>query len=259
MLLAVTIGNTTIRFGVFNDNQLVTNWWLPTSTKATVGSYTDQFQADLAAQKLAAYDIQDVIVGSVVPALTATFLKLLETLFAVRPVVVPSDTRLPMQLMIDDPKEVGADIIANVAATHALYKGPALVIDLGTATTFSVVTKNGDFAGMVIAPGLTAMSKSLTQSGALLPEIAITAPKSLIGTNTVDCMTSGLFYGYIGIVEGTLNRIKSEAAWKAAKVIATGGMVGMFVSKITGIDVVNPNLTLEGLRILYTCNQMSKP
>lgn len=255
MLLAINIGNSNILLGIFDGVKLVASWRLPTDPAHTVGEYEDVLKKQFFEKKYAFKDTTDVIIGSVVPGLTPTFLELIGKIFSGNPVVVGTGIRLPMKLLVDNPAEVGADIIANVAAAHSIYKGPAIVIDLGTATTFSVVTKRGDFSGMVIAPGLLSMAKGLTQSGALLPEVDVTAPKTIIGTNTVDCMSSGLYYGYIGLVEGLLQRIKSESAWKDAKAIATGGLSSTFANEIHGIDFTNANLTLEGMRIIFQLNQ----
>jgi type III pantothenate kinase len=155
---------------------------------------------------------------------------------------------------MDNPKEVGADRIVDAVAANHLYGGPVIIVDMGTATTFEIVSKNGDYLGGAIAPGILSSAEALFQRAAMLPRIDLTAPNKVIGTNTIDAMKSGVVYGYVGLVESMVLRMQKELGAKV-KVVATGGFSGLIARETKVIDEVNPDLTLIGLRLIYGMNR----
>jgi type III pantothenate kinase len=205
--------------------------------------------ADLSFQK-----ISGAALASVVPPLTATFEELIVRILRRRPVVVGPGVHTGIQIQIDNPSEVGADRIANTAAVHKLHGGPAIVLDLGTATTFDVISKDGDYLGGAIAPGLGIAADALVRRTAKLPKVELTFPENVVGRNTVAAMQSGLVIGYVGLVKELVARLKKELGGNP-KVIATGGMAERIAAWTEVIDIVSPRLTLEGIRIIYELNE----
>jgi type III pantothenate kinase len=190
----------------------------------------------------------------VVPPLIHTFEELFRKYFDVEPLVIGPGVKTGVRIRLDNPKEAGADRIVHAAAAHHLYGGPIIVVDMGTATTFDTVSKEGDHLGGAIAPGIATSAEALFARAAQLYRIQLIPPKHAIGTSTVTALQSGIIFGYVGLVEGIVNRIQSELSEKA-KVIATGGNVDLIVKETRIIDVVNPDLVLEGLRLIYEMNR----
>jgi type III pantothenate kinase len=203
---------------------------------------------------LAASDIKEVALCSVVPPLMATFEELSQRYFHVSPLVVGAGVKTGVRIRVDNPREVGADRIVNAAAAHQIYGGPVIITDLGTATTFDAVSKEGDYMGGVIASGINTAAEALFTHAAMLPRVELARPKNVIGTSTITAMQSGLIYGYVGLVEGIVARIRQELGGKA-KVVATGGYAQLIAQETKVIDEVNPNLTLLGLKIIYMMNK----
>jgi type III pantothenate kinase len=198
--------------------------------------------------------IDGAVMASVVPPLTAVFQELTERYLDQHALVVGYDVKTGVNIRIDNPAEAGADRVANTAAVQKLYGGPAIVLDLGTATTFDVVSDEGEYLGGAIAPGLGISAEALVRSTARLPKVALSIPEQAIGRSTVSAMQSGLVFGYVGLVKELVGRLKGELGGNP-KVIATGGMAEL-ISEWTGvIDIVNPRLTLEGIRIIYELNK----
>lgn len=254
MLLTIDIGNTNIVLGVFDKEKLLKTWRLQTDQEQRSEEYRNKLKQLFAQEHLSSDSIHGVIIGSVVPILTPKFVSLSGQLFSCQTVIVGANSKLPITLAVDNPNEVGADIIANAVAAHEQYpSNDVIVVDFGTATTFDVVTKKGEYVGSVFAPNIKAMATSLTQSAALLPTISVAKPKAVIGKNSVDCIISGIVYGYIGLVEGILHRIKTE--YKQAIIIATGGYSNVITGELSSITVTIENLTLEGLCMIYRMNQ----
>jgi len=168
--------------------------------------------------------------------------------------VIGSGVKTGVRIRMDNPREVGADRIVNAAAAHHLYGGPIIITDLGTATTFDTVSKEGDYLGGAIAPGIITAAEGLFTQAAMLPRVELTRPKQAIGTNTTSAMQSGIIFGYVGLVEGIVARIQQELEEKA-KVVATGGYAELIASETSVIDTINPNLTLMGLRLIYLMNK----
>ncbi len=199
-------------------------------------------------------EIKEIALCSVVPPLIATFDELCQRYFHLSPLVVGAGVKTGVRIRMDNPREVGADRIANAAAAHHLYGGPIIITDLGTATTFDTVSREGDYLGGAIAPGIGTAAEALFMQAAMLPRVELARPKRAIGTNTITAMQSGIIFGYVGLIEGIVARIQQELG-ERAKVVATGGFAELIARETAVIDVVNPNLTLIGLRLIYLLNK----
>ncbi|MFA5629305.1 MAG: type III pantothenate kinase [Dehalococcoidales bacterium] len=254
MLLAIDIGNTEITVGVFDGEQKKTTFQLTTSIHRTADENAVLLISVLKTRGLELSDINEVALCSVVPPLTSIFEGVVKRYFGLSPLVVAAGVKTGMRICMDNPKEVGADRIADAVAAKHLYGGPVIIVDMGTATTFEIVSQSGDYIGGAIAPGILSSSEALFQRAAMLPRIDLTVPGKVIGTNTVDAMKSGVFYGYVGLVESMVARLREEIGGKA-KVIATGGFAGLIAKGTKAIDEVNPDLTLVGLRLIYEMNR----
>jgi type III pantothenate kinase len=254
MLLAIDIGNTDTTLGVFEGEELRATWHLATSIRRMADEYAAILFNLLQQQGLEIADIKAVALCSVVPPLTTTFVDLSQRYFNTPPLVVGAGVKTGVRIRMDNPREVGADRIADAAAAHHLYGGPVIIIDLGTATTFGIISKDGDYIGGIIATGIATAAEALFTRTAQLPRVELAHPKHVIGTNTVAAVQSGIIYGYASLVEGMLARIQKELGEKA-KVVATGGYAKLIADETAVIDVVNPNLTLIGLRLIYEMNK----
>ena len=254
MLLAIDIGNTEITIGVFEGEKIHATWHLATGIHRRADEYAALLLNLLHYQDIDTSGIKKVALCSVVPPLIATFEKLFQQYFNTSPLVIGSGVKTGVRIRMDNPREVGADRIVNAAAAHHLYGGPIIITDLGTATTFDTVSKEGDYLGGAIAPGIITAAEGLFARAAMLPRVELTRPKQAIGTNTISAMQSGIIFGYVGLVEGIVARIQQELEEKA-KVVATGGYAELIASETSVIDTVNPNLTLMGLRLIYLMNK----
>jgi len=254
MLLAVDIGNTSTTLGVFDGEKLRATWHMATGVHRMSDEYAALLFNLLRQQGLDTTDIKAVALCSVVPPLISTFEELFKRYFDIEPMVVGAGVKTGVSIRMDNPREVGADRIADAAAAHHLYGGPIIVIDLGTATTFGIISKEGDYIGGIIATGIATAAEALFTRTAQLPRVELFHPQHVIGTNTVAAIQSGVIYGYASLVEGMLSRIHKEMGVKA-KVVATGGYAGLIAKETGVIDVVNPDLTLIGLRLIYELNK----
>jgi type III pantothenate kinase len=254
MLLAIDIGNTNITLGMFKDKELRATWRIATGIHRMADEYVVILLSLLRQQGLDAPDVTKVSMCSVVPPLTAIFEELCQRYFHVSPLVVRAGVKTGVRIRMDNPAEVGADRIADAAAAHHLYGGPVIVIDLGTATTFGIVSKEGDYIGGIVATGISTAAEALFTRTAQLPRVELTRPERAIGTNTITAMQSGIVYGYASLVEGMLARIEKELGEKA-RVVATGGYAELIAKETPVIDVVNKDLTLVGLRLIYMMNR----
>ncbi len=254
MLLAVDIGNTETTLGVFSGEELRATWHAATVIHRTADEQAALLLDLLRNQGLETSGIKEVALCSVVPPVTAKFEQMLRRYFGISPLVVAAGVKTGVRILMDNPKEVGADRIVDAVAAHHLYGGPLIIVDLGTATTFDTVSKEGDYLGGAIAPGLVAAAEDMFQRAAMLPHVELVRPDRVIGTNTIDAMKSGIVFGYVGLVEGMVARIQKELGAKT-KVIATGGFAGMIAKETAVIDVVNPDLTLIGLKLVYQMNK----
>lgn len=258
MLLVLDVGNTKTAVGVYSEGKWIADWRVTTHLDYLADEYYVLLKSLLEDADLSFQRLSGAALASVVPPLTATFEELIVRILGKKPVVVGPGVRTGIQIKIENPKEVGADRIANTAAVQKLYGGPAIVLDLGTATTFDVVSKDGDYLGGAIAPGLGIAADALVRRTAKLPKVELTFPENAMGRNTVAAMQSGLVIGYVGLVKELVARLKKELGGNP-KVIATGGMAEMLDAWTDVIDVVSPRLTLEGIRIIYELNATSEP
>jgi len=254
MLLAIDIGNTSIILGIFKDTELRATWRIATGIHRMVDEYAVLLLSLLQHQGLDVPNVTKVALCSVVPPLTAIFEELCQRYFHVSPLVVRAGVKTGVRIRLDNPAEAGADRIVDAAAAHHLYGGPVIIVDFGTATTFDTVSREGDYLGGAIAPGLSTAAESLFTRAAMLPRVELTRPERAIGTSTIAAMQSGIVFGYVGLIEGIIARIQQELGEKA-RVVATGGYAGLIAKETPVIDVVNLDLTLIGLRLIYMMNR----
>lgn len=252
-VLAVDVGNTNVVLGIYENAKLRRTWRLATVHDRTEDELAVSLDALLAQEDLALADLDALAVGSVVPPLTTAFTRLGERYLQRPAFVVGPGIKTGVRLRVDNPSEVGADRIANTLAAHRRYGGPAVIVDFGTTTNFDVVSADGDFLGGSFAPGLEISAESLFGRASRLFRVPLTAPAAAIGKNTADCLRSGLVFGYVGLVEGLLARIVAELPAKP-RVVATGGLATTIAPLAKGIEKVDDDLTLEGLRMLYELN-----
>ncbi|MDE7464722.1 MAG: type III pantothenate kinase [Clostridiales bacterium] len=253
MIIVFDIGNTNIKIGLFEGDELVETLRIASSNK-TGDEYWVLIKDMLALKNLSARDVKGAIISSVNPSLNYTFEHMVETYFGIKPMTVGAGLKTGLSIKYDNPKELGADRVAGCVAAYRLYGAPCIVIDCGTATTFNVVSGAGEFLGGAISFGLKAAAEALATNAARLPEVELAAPTSAIGKTTITNMQSGIIYGYSGMVESMVKRIKKEAGLPDAKVIATGGISDIVNKCVDVIDVVDRTLTLRGLNIIYGIN-----
>ena len=255
MLLVVDVGNTNSVLGVYDGQELKGHWRISTDRVRTTDEYgvliMNLFLHD---KTIDADDIDGVIISSVVPPLMPTLERVSRRYFKVEPIVIGPGTKTGMAIKYDNPREVGADRIVNAVAAYEQYGGPLIIIDFCTATTYCAVLENGDYIGGVITPGVMISAEALFQRAAKLPRIEVKDPGQVINRNTVQSMQSGMFYGYVGQVEGLVARMKAEMP-EGVQVVATGGLAPLISAATDCIDHVEPMLTLEGLRLLYEQNR----
>jgi len=254
LLLAIDIGNTDITFGVFDGEELRATWHMATDIHRMADEYAALLLNLMHQQGLDTPDIKAIALCSVVPPLISTFDELFKRYFHVSPLVVGAGVKTGVRIRMDNPREVGTDRVINAAAAHHLYGGPVIVTDLGTATTFDTVSKEGDYLGGAIAPGIMSGAEALFARASMLPRVELTHPKRAIGTNTIAAMQSGVIFGYVALIEGLVARIQKELKEKA-KVIATGGYASLVAKETNIFDGINPDLTLIGLRLIYHMNK----
>ena len=257
MLLAIDVSNTTIKAGVFRKDELVADWRFATERSRLADEYGMLLLSLFQAGGIAASEIKGVSISCVVPPLKSVFEQLSQRYLKVEPLLVGPQIEMGLRLAVDNPKEVGADRIVNTLATHRLYGGPAIAIAFGTATVFDCISATGEYLGGAIAPGMVVALESLTRSAAQLYQVELIRPARAIGKNTVETMQSGLVLGYAGLVEGLVRRLKREldAPDGSVRVIATGGLAEVVAPETPAIDLIDPQLTLKGLRLIYELNR----
>jgi type III pantothenate kinase len=253
MLLALDVGNTHTVIGVFDGTTLRANWRIATSTEVTADELGVLFAALFAGDSVDPGQIRGMVVSSVVPHLDGVLRKLASARFRLDPLFVVPGIRTGIPILYDNPHEVGADRIVNAVAAVARHGAPVIVLDFGTATTFDVVSPRGEYLGGVIAPGLGISADALFDRAARLVRVDIRKPPQVIGRNTMESIQSGLFHGYASLVEGIIERIRDELG-TPAPVVATGGLAHVFEDDVRTLDAVNPNLALEGLRLIWEKN-----
>ncbi len=254
MLLAINANNTNTVFAIWDGTSLRGSWRTATEGKRTADEYVVWFDHLLALEGLARSDINGAVIASVVPEVNFNLVLLCRKYCKTEPLVVgDKSVELGTRALVDRPEEVGADRLVNTVAAHDRYTGPLIVVDFGTATTLDVVDEDGNYIGGVIAPGINLSVAALHMAAAKLPSIHIRRTQRVIGKDTVSCMQSGVFWGYIGLVEGLVERIKTEFG-APMRTIATGGLAPLFEGATEAIDKVDPDLTLWGLRLIYGLN-----
>ncbi|HYP36166.1 MAG TPA: type III pantothenate kinase [Stellaceae bacterium] len=255
MLLAIDSGNTNVVCAVYDGDELRGSWRAATNPNRTADEYAVWLIQLMALSGLAPGDIGAAIIGSVVPEATFNLVRLCQRYFGSEPLMVGrSDCFLGIGVDVDMPKEeVGADRVANAVAAQDRYQPPLIVLDFGTATTFDIVDRVGNYCGGVIAPGINLSLRALDMAAAQLPRIGIRRPPAVVGRSTVPAMQSGVFWGYVGLIEGLVQRIRAERG-EAMEVIATGGLASLMAEATEAISRVDPDLTLWGLRLIYRRN-----
>ena len=253
MLLAIDIGNTNVVLGVFDGERLVGNWRVGTKTHITPDEYAMIIRDLLTFSGIEFSRIDGVIISTVVPPLLPVMVEMSQKYFGRDPVIVTYEMKSGITIRYDNLKEVGADRIVNAAAAYKLYGGPVIIVDFGTATTFCAVTKDGEYIGGAIAPGIKISTEALFQRASKLPRVELARPASVIGTDTISAMQAGIVYGYAGLVDGIVERMKKELT-PDAKIVATGGLAEFVSAETKSIQETRPHLTLEGLQLLYGIN-----
>lgn len=256
MIICIDIGNTNIKYAIYDKDELTFSFRVATDLKRTSDEYGAQLTGMLATKNVAAEDIEGGILSSVVPSLDYTIDKMCKLYLNIEPLRIAPGLKSGLNIRCDDAREVGADRIVNCVSAIVGYGdgNPMIVIDFGTATTFNIINENNAFIGGVIAPGIKGSLDSLVNGTAKLPRVEIEAPKSVIAKNTVTNMQAGIVFGFAGLVEYIVKRIKKELKAPHVKTIATGGFSNIISKEIECIDVVDKLLTLKGLKYLYDLN-----
>lgn len=258
MFLAVDIGNTNIVVGLFDGSRLVSSFRMASERNRTADEYGILMDQFLNHRGILKGQIAGAIISSVVPPLNDAVEKAVSLYCGIEaPLQLGPGVKTGLAIKIENPKEVGADRVCDAVAVASLYGAPAIVVDFGTATTFSAVDCDGAFIGGAIAPGVMTASDALFSKASKLPKVDISRPKNVIGKNTVAAMQSGIFFGTIGMVEEIVGRMKAEMGFEGIKVVATGGLAGLVAKETSAIDLVDPDITLQGLRIIYERNVSS--
>ena len=255
MILVMDVGNTNIKIGLFNGDKLDKTWRVATNISYTADEYGMTLRSLLANVNLEFSDIEGVIISSVAPTLNYTLEHMCSYYMHKKPIMVGPGVKTGIHVKYADPAQVGADRIVNAVSAYNLYGGPCIVIDFGTATTFGVMTENGEFLGGAICPGIKSSMEALVNTTAKLPRIELKRPDKVVNRTTVTNMQSGLIYGFIGMVEYLIKKIKRELKLSECKVIATGGMGEILAKDIQEIDKLDRTLTLKGLKIIYDLNK----
>lgn len=251
MLLTIDAGNTNIAIGLLDNDKVAATYRLTTKTPRTSDEYGICLNTFLDTVHLTAEDIDDVIISSVVPNINYSLSSAIIKYIGKTPLFIRPSMDSGITLAVDKPEEVGADLIVEMAAAYEEYHDSFIVIDFGTATTYAYVSKDAEFRGLVIAPGLKATAAALTSQAAMLPEVEIVKPEKILGRNTVACMQSGIVYGYIGQCEYIIRTIREEMNDPACRVIATGGMGRVIAGETSSIDIYDPDIAYRGMSILY--------
>ena len=254
MLLVIDVGNTNTVLGIFDNDVLVHDWRIRTVTDHTVDEYGMLIYNLYKTSKISSQNITDIIISCVVPPMLNILEPVCEKYFNLKPLIVGPGVKTGMPIFYDNPKEVGADRIVNAVAAYERYKRDLIIVDFGTATTFDYVSAKGEYLGGCISPGIMISSEALFERAAKLPRVELSKPKAVIAKDTVSSMQAGIVYGYAGLVDGLVERIKAEVKGNP-KVVATGGLARIVAAETRTIEVVDDMLTLEGLYIIYKRNR----
>jgi len=261
MILVLDAGNTNIVLGIYKNKEMIIDWRISTDSKRTADEYGIQVEELFLQSNLDPSEIEGVIISCVVPNIMYSLEHMVRKYFKTNPIVVGPGVKTGINIKYDNPKEVGADRIVNAVAGHEIYQRPLIIIDFSTATTFCAVTSKGDYLGGAISPGMKIAAEALFEKAAKLPRIELIKTPKVVCTNTVSSMQAGIVYGYIGQVNYIVSKMKKEMITLGEEeplVIATGGLAKMIKEESNLIDIVDPFLTLRGLRIIYEKNKEIK-
>jgi len=254
MLLVIDVGNTNSVLGLYRGDILLHNWRITTDKSRTVDEYAILIHDLFRLRDIHFTDIKDVIISCVVPPMLSLLEGLCSDYFELEPYVVGPGIKTGMPILYDNPREVGADRIVNAVAAYDKFKRSLIIVDFGTATTFDLISGKGEYLGGAIAPGIGVSAEALFQRASKLPRVEFVCPPQVVAKNTVNSMQSGIFYGYVGLVDGLVRRMKGEAK-EPPMVVATGGFASLMAEASETIEKVDSKLTLEGLRIIYSRNR----
>lgn len=254
MLVVVDVGNTNITLGVYNEDKLIANFRLTTKLQRTSDEFGIALFSFFQTKNINPQDVEDVLISSVVPKIMHSLTNAIRKYFNIEPIIVGPGIKTGICIKTENPKELGADRIVDIAAAYHIYGGPTLVIDFGTATTYDYVNELGEFEFGVTSPGIEICAQALWTQAAKLPEIEIKKPESIVCRNTITSMQGGLVYGYIGQTEYIIKKVK-EAVGKDIKVVATGGLGRIIYNETDMIDVYDPDLAFKGMKVIYHKNK----
>jgi len=255
MLLAIDIGNTTTILGIFKNDKLIECWRIASTHTRTIDESWITVKLLFHNSNIKIGEIKGVIISSVVPQLTHIFQLMSKKYLKIEPVIVTNTLNLELKILYKNPSEIGADRLCNAVAGKHLYKPPLIIVDFGTATTFDVLSPEGDYIGGVICPGLETAANDLIRRAARLYKVEYTFPEKIIGDTTTHAMQSGILYGHIAMIDGIIERIKEELKINNFNIISTGGIAEEVSNKSKYIQIVDPDLTLKGLNIIYKLNK----
>ncbi|HHX23549.1 MAG: type III pantothenate kinase [Tepidanaerobacteraceae bacterium] len=254
MILTIDVGNTNLVFGIYKGNNLKASYRTATHHEYTEDEYGLVFNSLLGLKGIDPKGLKGGIISSVVPTLTSVLEKMCDKYLFFKPQVVGPGIKTGMNIKYEDPREVGADRIANAVAAYHKYGGPIIIVDFGTATTFDAVSANFEYLGGAIAPGIRISSEALFKSAARLYRVDIASSNRIIGRNSAESMRSGIYYGYIGLVENIVNKMKEEMGCSGVHTVATGGLAPLICRGSKNIDTIDMMLTLDGLKLIYENN-----
>jgi type III pantothenate kinase len=257
LLLAIDVGNTNTVFALYRERDALGQWRISTVRERTADEYAAALTQLMALKGYSHGDVRAAVISSVVPQALTPLKSMCREFFGCTARVVGDDLGVTIPVVVDNPREVGADRLVNAVAAHSRYHGPLIVVDFGTATTFDVIDEEGRYCGGVIATGINLSLEALHRAAAKLPRVAVERPERVIGTSTVSAMQSGVFWGYVSMIEGIVARIRTEFGAEM-KVIATGGLAGLFAGATDTIEHVDRDLTMAGLVELYYADRPRK-
>ncbi len=254
MLLVIDVGNSNTVVGLYEGDELLDHWRVRTVVDHTIDEYGMLILNLYRTGKVGSRSVSSIIISCVVPSMLNILEPLCKKYFHVTPLIVGPGVKTGMPIYYDNPKEVGADRIVNAVAAHEKYEGDLIIVDFGTATTFDYITEKGEYMGGCIAPGVIISSDALFEKASKLPRVELSRPKSVVARDTVSSMQAGIMFGYAGLVDGIVDRIKKETKTEPT-VVATGGLADIIAAETRTIGIVDEMLTLEGLRIIYLRNR----
>lgn len=254
MIFVIDVGNTNITSGIYEEGKLIQHWRMETDRGKTEDEYAMQLKMFFLHAGITFEDVKGIIISSVVPPIMYSLEEMCRKYFQIKPLIVGPGVKTGLNIKFDNPKEVGADRIVNAVAAIQEYGQPLIIVDFGTAITYGCINEKGEYFGGAIAPGISISTEALYMKASKLPRVEINRPPTVLGKNTVSAMQAGIYYGFVGQVEGIVSRMKSLFK-EEPLVVATGGMAKLIGKETPLIDVVDPLLTLKGLHIIYNRNQ----